>query len=312
VVGPFGVDRGGLARDWVGGLIDEELVPTEAGVALTALRVKDPERRPTPRWAVAVPGHQCLGSLAHDVATETDPRATGELQAEAGRSGHGTREAAGEAGRLQHDEESLRASSQDGEAVEPIGEAGRAVRVGQAAAGQVQDEQVHRTPGEQRTTDGQPFIEGFRGDDHQPLQVNAPGDGLDWIEASSEVDPGHDGARRLGLRGQPEDERRPATRAVTADRDARRARQPTGPQDGVEGREAGPDDSLVRVRCRFRPRRRFGRWCQGRGGRQGQGQGTLGDPRSCRSPASLEARHGCRHACGEGRHRTTIIDRLFY
>ena len=266
-MGPFGVDRGG----WVGGLVDEEIVPMEAGVTLTALRVEDPERRPTPRRAVAVPGDQRLRSLADDVATEADPRATSELQAESGRSGHGTGQAAGEAGRLQHDEERLRASGEGGEAAEPVGEAGRAVRGGEAAAGQVQDEQIHRAPGEQRATDGQPFIEGLRGDDHQPLEPDAAGDGLDRIEASSEIDPGHDGAGRLGFRGQPEDEGGPAARAVAADRDARRARQAAGSQDRVEGREAGPDDPLVRVRFRFRPRRRFGRWRQGRHGRQGQG-----------------------------------------
>ena len=136
---PFEMDRGG----WFGGLFDEELVPAEAGVALTALRVEDPQRRPTPRRPVPVASDQRLRSLAHDVAAETDPRATSELQAEAGRPGHGIRQVAGEAGRLQHDEKRLRASSQGGQAVEPIGKASRAIRDGQTAIGQVQDDQVH-------------------------------------------------------------------------------------------------------------------------------------------------------------------------
>ena len=247
-MGPFEVDRGG----WVGGLIGEEIVPTEAGVTLTALRVEDPERRPAPRRAVAVAGDQRLGSLAHDVAPETDPRASGELQAEPGRSGHGARQVAGQAGWLEDHEQRLRAPGQGGETVEPVGQAGRTVRGGQAPAGQVQDEQVDRTPGQQRATDGQPFVERLRGDDHQPLEPDAAGDGFDRVEAPGEIDPGHDGAARLGLRGEPVDERGPAARAVAPERDARRARQAAGSQDGVERREAGPDDPLVGVRSRRR------------------------------------------------------------
>ncbi|MEA2610222.1 MAG: hypothetical protein QOJ75_2465 [Chloroflexota bacterium] len=213
---PFEVDRGG----WIGGLVDEEIVPAEAGVTLTTLRVEDPERCPTPRRAVAVPGDQRLRSLAHDVATEPDPRATSQLQADSGRSGHGAGQGAGEAGRLQHHEERLRAAGKGGETAQPIREVGGSVAGCKAAAGQVQDEQVHRASGEQRTTDGQPFIEGFRRDHHQPLEPDAAGDGLDRVEASSEVDPGHDRPGRLGFRGQPQHERGSAARAVPADRDA--------------------------------------------------------------------------------------------
>ena len=306
MLGPFHMDRGG----WIGGLIGgEEIVSTEAGVTLAALRVEDPERRPAPRRAVAIAGDQRLGSLAHDVATETNPRAAGELQAESGRSGHGTCQVAGEAGRLEHHEQRLRAPSQGGDAAEALGQAGRPIRGGEAAAGQVQDEQIDRTAGQQRATDGQPLVEGLRGDDHQPLEPDAAGDGLDRVEALGEVDPGHDGTRRLGLRGEPVDERGPAARAVTAERDARRARQATRTQDGVERREPGPDDPLVEVRSGFRFRRGFERH-QDRYGRQREG--PVGDPRSCGSPASLEARHGCRHVRGEGRHRTSRIEHLFY
>ena len=203
---PFEMDRGGWCGNWFWRLVDEELVPAEAGVALTALRVEDPERRSTPRRSVPVASNQRLCPLAHDVAAETDPRATSKLQAESGRSGHGTRQGTGQAGRLQHHEERLRAPGQGGQTVEPIGKASRPLRSWQATIGQVQDEQVHRTPAEQCAADGQPFVEGLGGDDHQPFEADAPGDGLDRIEASSEIDPGHDRAGGLGLRGQPEDE----------------------------------------------------------------------------------------------------------
>ena len=67
MVGPF-VGRGG----WIGGLV-EEVVATKAGVALSTLRVEDPEGRPLPGRAVAVAGDQRLRPLADDVAPEPDP-----------------------------------------------------------------------------------------------------------------------------------------------------------------------------------------------------------------------------------------------
>jgi hypothetical protein len=247
VVGPFEMDRGG----WFWGLVDEELVPAEAGVALTALRVEDPQRRPTPRRSIPVASDQRLRSLANDVAAETDPRATSELQAEASRSGYGNRQVAGETGWLQHDEEDLRASGQGSQAVEPIGKASRSVRGGQAAIGQVQDDQVHRASSEQRAADGQPFIERLRGDDHQPLEADASGDSLDRIEAPSEIDPGHDRAGRLGLCGESEDEGGSPARPIATNCDACRTRQAARSQDGVEGRKSSPDDPVAWVRRGF-------------------------------------------------------------
>jgi hypothetical protein len=238
--------RGG----WIGDLVEEELVTAETGVALPAVRVEDPEHRPAPRRAVTVPGDQRFGALADDVAPEADPRAPGQLQAEAGRFGDGPGQAAAETGRFQHDEQRLRSSGQGGKTTQPIGDDRRTIRGSETATGQVQDEQVHRATGEERPADGQPLVQRLRGDDHQPFQADAPGDGLDWIEAPGEIQPGHDGARGLGLRGKPQDEGGPAAGAVTADGDARRAGQSTASQDRVESGEPGPDDPLVRVRGR--------------------------------------------------------------
>jgi hypothetical protein len=239
------MDRGGWVL--VGELVDEEVVPAEAGVALPAVRVEDPERGPAPRRAVAVPGNQRFGALADDVASEADPGATGQLQANAGRFRDGPGQAAGETGWLEHDEQRLCPASQRGETTEPVGDGGRPVRGAQAVrgwqpirgdravrgwqpirgaqatAGQVQDEQVHRAPGEQRATDGQALVERLRGDDHEPFEADAPGDGLDRVEAPGKVDPGDDGARGLGLGREPQDQGGPAARAIAADRDGRRA-----------------------------------------------------------------------------------------
>ena len=181
------MDRGGWIGGWAAGRFERseirrELPPAEAGVTLTALRVEDPERRPSPRRAVAVSGDQRLRALAHDVATEADPRAPSELQAESGGLGHGGGQAATGTERLEDDEDRVRAPGEGREATEPVGEAGRAVRGGEAAAGQIQDEQVHRAAGEQRATDGQPLVEGGRGDDDEPLEADAAGDGLHRVE----------------------------------------------------------------------------------------------------------------------------------
>jgi hypothetical protein len=111
VDGPF-VDRGG----WIGGLFEdlvaEEVVAGEAGVALAAVGVQDPEGRPPPRRAVSIAGDQRLRPLADDVAPEPDPRPPRELETKAGRLGHGGRQPARVARWFEHDEERLRAPGQ--------------------------------------------------------------------------------------------------------------------------------------------------------------------------------------------------------
>ena len=238
-MGPFGVDGGGL--------IDEEVVATEAGVAFAAVGVEDPERRPPPRRAVAIAGDERLRPLPDDVASEPDPRPPGELETDAGRLGDGGREATRQARRFEHDEERLRSPGEGSQPAEPVGDPGRTIRAGQPAAGQVQDEQVHRTAGQQRATDGQALVERLGRDDDEPFEPDATGDGLDRVEAARQVEPGDDRARDLRLGGEPEDERRPAARAVAADRDAGRPGQAAGSQDRIERGEAGGDDAVVRV-----------------------------------------------------------------
>lgn len=312
-MGPF-VDRGGLGRGFVRGLVEEEVVAAEAGVALAAVGVEDPERRPPPRRAVAVAGDQRLRPLADDVASEADPRASGEFQAEPGRFGNGGGQTPGEAGqttsqpgRLEHDEERLRAPSERREPAEPVGDAGRAIRGGQPATGQVEDEEIHRPPGQQRAPDGEAFVEGLRGDDDEPLEPDATGDGLDRVEAAREVQPGDDRASGLRFRGEPQDERRPAARPVAADRDAGRAREAARSQDGVQGREPGPDDAVV-VRVELVTRLDIGEWRHGRRRRQRK---RPDDPRSCGTPSGPEVRDSGVHFGTRGRHRKARVEHLF-
>jgi hypothetical protein len=281
----------------------------EAGVTLATLRVEDAEGRPTPRRPVAIPRDQRLRSLPDDIASKPDPRAPGELEAEPGRFGDGGGQAATEARRFEHDEERLRAPGECGQPAEPVGDPGRAIRGGQPATGQIEDEQVDQAPGQQGATDREPLIEGLRGDDDEPLQVDAAGDGLDRVEAAREVEPGDDGALGLGFRREPQDERRPAARAVAADRDTRRTRQATRSQDGVERREPGVDDAVVRVGAGLVPWPDVGEWHQGRFGRQRK---RPDDPRSCGTPAGPEARDSGVHFGARGRHRMPRLEHLFY
>jgi hypothetical protein len=223
----------------------EEVVAAEAGVSLATLRIEDPEGRPPPRRAVSIACDQRLRPLAHDVASEPDPRPPGEFEAEAGRLGHGRRQAASVTGWFEDDEERLRASGERRQPAEPVGDVGGLVRGRQPATGQIEDEQVDRAPGQQRATDGQALVERLGGDDHQPVEPDTAGDRLDRVEAARQVEPGHDRAGVLSLGGQPVDERRPAARAVAAYRDARVPRQAARSQDGVECREPGVDDPVV-------------------------------------------------------------------
>ena len=211
-MGPFGLDRGG----WIGSfaevvevvaVVAEEVVATKTGVALTALRVQDPEGRPSPRRPVAIAGNERLRPLPDDVAPEPDPRPPDELQPDPGRLGDSgsqtTSRTTDQPGWLEDDEKRLRPPGERRQPAEPVSDPGRTVRRGEATPGQIQDEQVHRAPGQQGTADGQTLVQSLRGDDNEPLEPNAAGDGLDRVEAAREVQPGHDGALSLGLRRDP-------------------------------------------------------------------------------------------------------------
>jgi len=284
------------------GLVEQEVRAAKTGVALTALRVEDPEGGPFPRWPVSVAGDQGLRALADDIPPKPDPRAPGEFQAQAGGLGHGGRQAAARTERLEDDEDGARAPGEGRQATEPIGDAGRAVRRRKPTARQVQEEQVHGPTGQQRAGDGQALVQAGRGDDDQPLEVDAAGDSLHRIEGPGEIQPGHDRSLGLGLRREPQGQGGPAAGAVAADGDTGRPGQTAGAQDRIQSREPGVDDAVI-VGTWFVPRLFPGEWRDGE---------RSDDLRSCRSPASLEARHGCRHVRGKGRHRTVILEHPFY
>ena len=70
------------------GLIEKKIGATKAGVALTALRIEDPERGPFARRPVSITSDQGLRPLADDVPPKPDPGAADELQAQAGGFSH--------------------------------------------------------------------------------------------------------------------------------------------------------------------------------------------------------------------------------
>ena len=85
----------------------KEVVAGQAGVALAAVGVEDPEGRPPTGRAVSIAGDQHLRPLADDVAPESDPRPPGKLETDAGRLGDGGRQGAVDARRLEDDEQRL-------------------------------------------------------------------------------------------------------------------------------------------------------------------------------------------------------------
>src|SRR5258706_8784352 len=107
---------------WESGGIDE-VFAAKAGVARTAVRVEDPERRPAARRPGRGGGYEDLGLLADDIAPEAEPRSTGELEADPGRLADGRRDVRDEPRRLEDDEADPRPPGEGREPAEAVGDA---------------------------------------------------------------------------------------------------------------------------------------------------------------------------------------------
>jgi hypothetical protein len=222
---------------WRDGGIDEAFT-AEAGVALTAIRVEDPERRPATRRAGPAARYQDLGLLADDVATEAEPRSTSQLEADPRRFADGRDDRRDEARRLEDDEADPRPPGEGCEPAEAVGDASGALE----ARREVDDEEIDGPAGEQRAGHRETLLGIGRGQDDEPLEPDAPGDRLDRVEGLGEIEPGHDRAGRLGLRDEPQGERRPPAREVASQRQAEPARQAARSEDRIEVGEAGRED----------------------------------------------------------------------
>jgi hypothetical protein len=287
------------------GGVDEEVLPAKAGVSLAAVRIEDPERGPSARRSEPVAGDTRLGLLPDHVPPEADPSPAGQLESEPGRLGDRGREAVrvAAAGWLEQDQQDVRAPCESRQAMQPVGNLRDAVGAREAAR-QVDEEQVDRAARQQRPADRERLVERFGRDDDEPFEADATGDCFDRVERAREVDPGDDRAGRLGFRHGPQCERRPATGPVATQGHARVPRQAPRSEDRVELGETGRDDAFERGESRAGvPVRRC---------RRDQRERAVGQPpRSCRSPAGLEARQGRRHIRGPIRH-LPIIEQMFY
>ncbi len=133
-------------------VVAEEVRAAETAVPLATLGVEDPELRPSPRRPIPAAGDECLGPLADDVAAEPDPGPALELQPEPGRFRHCGREAGGQAGRLEDDEERLGPAGETGQTTQPLGDLAQG-RPCVRARREIDHEDVDRTPGKKHPGD---------------------------------------------------------------------------------------------------------------------------------------------------------------
>jgi hypothetical protein len=178
---------GGL---WMGGRsLAQQRVPAEASIALAAVRVEDPQIRPPARRPETVPGDGHLHPLADDVTAEPDPGPPGDLQAEAGHFGEGAGHATRQPRRFEDDEQDAGPPGDRRQPPEPVGDTGRAGFVtgpwldfgDSRRGGEVDDEKIDGPTLDERAGHRQALVERLGGQDDEPLEPDAAGDGLDRI-----------------------------------------------------------------------------------------------------------------------------------
>ena len=293
-------DDGSLVRHRHG-VLGQQGLEAEAGVPIPTVGVEDPEGRPPARRPGPAASHDDLGGLPDDVPPEPDPGLPGELEADPRPLPDRGSHRAGEPRRLEDEEGDARSAGEGGEPAEPIGKPGRPLRPGR----QVDDEEVHRPAGQERSGHRQPLIGILRREHHEPRRLDATGHGLHRVEGLGEVQPGDDRATRLGLRREPEGDRGPAAREVAPQREAHPPGQTARTEDGIERRKAGGVDT-GRVGCDVGLRGQVRQCCH----RQRPHHVTRGARRG-RSPARSKGRQGRRDIRGKGRHQVLSIEHLF-
>lgn len=155
-----GIDVGQLNRPRV-----QQFLAAEAGIALAAVRIEDPEGRPPPRRTGPVAGDEHLGSLADHVPPETDPRSAGQLETDPGCLADGGRDARDEPRRLEDHERDPGSTSERREPAEAVGDTSDALDPGR----EVDDEEIHGPAGEERAGDRETLVGVLRRQDHEPL-----------------------------------------------------------------------------------------------------------------------------------------------
>lgn len=266
-----------------------------AGRPVPLIGVADLQLDPPARRPEAVAGDADARALPDHVAPEIDPALALQLEAHAGRLGERGPEREGQIGWLQDDEPGFSQPRPGGQTPqEPLPRRCQ-------PCGQVDHEQVDGSPAQERAGELQALARVDRPEDEEPGEVDSARDGLQGVEGAPQVEVGRDRAAPLGLRHEPQGERRLPARRSPPERHARRAHEPAS-QDRVEGGEAGRNQLGV-----------------GRGflcGEEDRRQGTLeGDRRPHRAaapetdrgppPAVFETGEGGGQGLGGGLHRPT-------
>lgn len=188
-------------------IVAKEIRPAEATIAVPALGVEDPELRPPARCPVPAPGDERLRPLSDDIPAEPDPARPMELQTEPGRFRDCPGEAGRQAGRLEDDEERLCPAGERGEAPQPFGDL-RGRRAGIRARWQIDHQDVDRSGCQQHPPDRQALVKALRGQDDEPVEMDAAGNRLDRVQRAGKVQPGDDRAIGLCLGDEAEGEGR--------------------------------------------------------------------------------------------------------
>ena len=226
--------------------LSQQLAPGQAGIAQPALRVQDPQLRRPPGRPEAIPRHADLCPLPHHVSPQPDPRPPAQLQPQRGDLGQG----AGQGGPAGPAARARAAGRRPSEPAPPAGRSRSRQRrgrypgshpgpgtAGPAAAGPPSVLEEHRRH-------RQRLLERARRQDDQPVQLHAPGHGLDRIQAPGQVQVGGYPARGLGLGDGPQRQRGLAAGAVAVEGRGRGARQPAqtrGSHPGPGSRWVSPD-----------------------------------------------------------------------
>ncbi len=209
----------------------EQRLQAETGIPIPAVGIQDPERCSATRRTGPAAGNDDLDGLPDDIPSQTDPRAAGELQANARPLPDRGGNRAGEPRWFKDKQGDPGPPGQRGESAEPIGKARSTLR----PSGQIHDQQVNGPSGQERPGDGKALIRAGRRDHHEPLGLDATGNGLHRIEGIREIQPGHDRPTGLRFSRKPERDGGPSARQITSKCHAHPARQAAGPEDRVQG-----------------------------------------------------------------------------
>jgi hypothetical protein len=135
-------------------------------------------------------------------------------------------------------------------AMEPIGQTrrGPSGRI-ERPVRQIQHEEIDRSVLEEHRGHCQRLLERIGRDDDQPVELDAPSDCLDGIEASSQIEVRRYSTCHLGLGDCPQRQGCFAARLAAAKSGGRDTRQTAEAEDCIERAESGRDCSLVERGC---------------------------------------------------------------